>query len=255
MYAFERQQAIGKRVRELGRVSVTGLARTFDASVETIRRDLAQLEAEKVLRRVHGGAVDLARLLRPEPPMAERAYLRVEEKRRMAAAALRLLPDEGVVFLEAASTSMVLAESLPIGSRLTVVTNGIPIANLLGARADIEVLMIGGRIRRATLATMDDWALDALEALHVDVAVLGTIGFSLEGGLTAPDLAEAAVKRRTLKIGEKVVLLAEAAKYGAISLCRYGDIGDLDLLVTDASMDTETAKRIRSAGPEVTIAA
>ena len=255
MYAVERQEAIARRVRELGRVSVSDLAQAFDASVETIRRDLALLEGECLLRRVHGGAVDRTRLLVPEPPMAERAALRIDEKRRMAAAALCQLPEAGVVFLEAASTSMVLAESLPARSRLTIVTNGIPIANLLGARADIEVLMVGGRIRRATLATMDDWALDALEALHVDVAILGTIGFSLEGGLTAPDLAEAAVKRRTLRVGEKVVLLAEAAKYGAIALCRYGEIADLDLLVTDASMDAATADRIRAAGPEVTIAA
>lgn len=254
MYAPERHQIITRQVREFGRVAVSELAQLCDASVETIRRDLAQLEAERVLQRVHGGALDPRRLMRPELPMAERAGLRRREKEKIAKAALAELPKDGVIFLEAASTSLVLAENLPRDARVTIVTNGVPIAALLGARSEIEVMLIGGRVRTQTLATMDDWALEALDRLHVDMAILGTMAFSVEGGLTAPDLAEAAVKRRTLQLGERVVLLAEAEKFGALSLCRYGELADLDLIVTDGSISPDAVERIAQAGPEVRVA-
>ena len=253
VFAVERQQHIARRVKERGRVGVADLAREFETSPETIRRDLAILEENGGLRRVHGGAVDLARASAPEPAMAVRGSLRVEEKRRIVQAALAHLPPHGSVLLEGSSTSLMLAEALPDGLPLTVVTNGIPIAHHLASR-DFNVLMIGGRVRNRSLSTLDDWVHPGLDGLHADVAFLGTLSFSGETGLTTPDTADAIVKSRCLRVAEKNVLLAESAKFGAVSLCRYGSLTELDLIITDAGMSERCADEIRAAGVEVIIA-
>ena len=253
MFALQRQRRIAEQVRAHGRVAVADLAREFDTSQETIRRDLAILEEAGGLRRVHGGAVDAAKRLGPEQPMAARAALRVEEKRRIARAALAHVPARGTVLLESASTSLVLAAMLPDGLEATVVTNGIEIAHHLAGRG-FEVVMVGGRVRNQSLATLDDWVHPALAGLRADVAILGTLGFTAHAGLTAPDMPDAAIKRRCLEVAERNVLLAEAAKFGVVAPYRYADLSDFDLLITDASLDEAAAAEVRAAGLDVVIA-
>ena len=198
MFALERQQRIVEKLTAHGRVSVADLAREFETSQETIRRDLAALEEAGGARRVHGGAVDPTKSNGAEPTMAARATLRVEEKKRIALAALAHVPAIGTVLLECASTSLFLAEMLPSGLSTTFVTNGIEIAHHLASR-DFDVVMVGGRVRNRSLATLDDWPHSALSELHVDVAFLGTLAFTAHAGLTAPDLPDAASKRRCLR--------------------------------------------------------
>ena len=241
------------RLKQRGRVAVADLAREFDTSNETIRRDLATLEDGGGLRRVHGGAVDATRASAPEPPMAARATIRTEEKRRIARAALAHVPASGSVLLESASTSLILAQSLPDGLATTFVTNGLEIALHLASRG-FEVLVIGGRVRNRSLATLDDWVRPGLDGLHVDVAILGTLGFTTEAGLTAPDTADAVMKRRCLRVAERNILLAESAKFGVVELCRYADLSDFDLLVTDAGLSPTCADEIRAAGVDVILA-
>ena len=253
MFALERQKRIVGRLKERGRVAVADLAREFDTSPETIRRDLALLEEAGALRRVHGGAVDPDRANGPEPPMAERAAIRAEEKRRIARAALALVPERGTLLRESASPCLVLAEMLPDGLPVTVVTNGLEIALHLATRG-FDVVMIGGRVRNRSLATLDDWIHPGLAGLRTDVAFLGTLGFTVEAGLTTPDTADALIKSRCLGVAERNILLAESAKFGVIAMCRYAELSDVDLLITDAGLSRGTADEIRAAGVDVVIA-
>ena len=254
MFAVERKKLILQRLSDFGRVHVMALAADLGLSEETIRRDLASLEAEGRLRRVHGGAVDLARLVGPEPTMTERHPMRVREKTLIARAAIAMIPPKGTLFLESASTSLYVAELLPLMPGLTVFTNGVHVAHALGEREDLTVVMIGGRIRRTSLTTIDDWALSALDGLHVDLAFVGTLAFARGAGLTTPDLADAAVKRRCLAVADRTVLLAEAAKFGVVSACRYGDLTDIDALVTDQTMCAEAVDAMRRDGMAVILA-
>jgi len=253
MFAVQRQQRITDKLKAYGRVAVADLAREFDTSHETIRRDLAALEEAGGIRRVHGGAVDATKMNGPEPAMAARAALRVEEKRRIAGAALAHVPDTGTMLLESASTSLVLAEMMPDGLATTIVTNGLEIAHYLADRG-FDVVMIGGRVRNRSLATLDDWIHPSLDGLHADVAFLGTLGFTTHAGLTARDLPDATIKRRCLGVAERNVLLAESAKFGVLALCRYADLSDFDLLITDAGLSQAAADDIRSAGVDVIMA-
>lgn len=236
MYAAERQEQILASARALGRVEVMTLAKELSVTPETIRRDLSTLVRAGALRRAHGGAIPVERLASFEPEISSRRTIMAAEKARIANAALDEIPDQGTIFIESGSTPGALAELLP-DRPFTVVTTGLAIATTLAKRPQLTVLMVGGRIRGRTLAAVDDWAIRDLSSVRVDIAFLGTNGFSARDGLTTPDVAEAAVKRAALSIGRRTILLADHTKFGTASLCRYGDLSDLDLLITDRLPD------------------
>ncbi len=250
MYAEERQQEIVRLARANGRVDVATLADTLNVTAETIRRDLTSLERAGVLRRVHGGAIPVERI-GFEPAVETRDAVLIDEKERIAKAALAEVPEEGAIILDAGTTTARLAQALPVDRELTVVVNSPVIATILGTRANINVLMIGGRLRGKTLATVDDWALRPLADMYVDVAFIGTNGMSVERGLTTPDLAEAAVKRAMINAARRTVLLADHTKIGNDYLARFGTLADLDLLVTDAGIDDELVADVEATGLRV----
>jgi len=232
MYAEERQHEIVRIARSSGRVDVGTLAETLQVTAETIRRDLSTLERAGVLRRVHGGAIPVERV-GFEPALATRDSVLVEEKERIAKAALAEVPDEGAIILDAGTTTGRLAQALPADKELTVVVNSPVIATALGTRKNLQVLLLGGRLRGRTLATVDDWALRPLQDMYVDVAFLGTNGCSVERGLTTPDPAEAAGKRAMIRAARRCVVLADHTKLGNDCLARFGDLSDIDTLITD----------------------
>lgn len=250
MYAEERRQAIGELARTDGRVEVADLAARFGVTTETVRRDLSDLDLRGVVRRVHGGAIAVERL-RYEPAVTERAGVATAEKRRIAEAALAHLPRGGSVILDAGTTTSALAGMLPNDRELTVVTNALPLALSVSARANVQVLLVGGRVRERTLANVDAWALRTLADLTVDVTFVATNGVSPERGLTTPDSAEAAVKRAMVRAGRKVVLLADHTKLGQDHFERFADVTDVDLLVTDTTADPSQVSALRDAGLQV----
>ena len=253
MYAEERQGEIARQARTDGRVEVADLALAFDVSLETIRRDLTALERSGVVRRVHGGAIPAERL-RHEPALAVRAGTRTQEKRRIAEAALVELERATTVLLDAGSTTAQIAELLPLGRELTVVTNALPIAMSLASRTDVTVHLLGGRLRHRTLATVDHIALQGLADLCVDVAFVGTNGISVERGFTTADSAEAAVKKAMIAAARRVVVVADSSKVGDDQFARFGRLEDVETLVTDSGIDPRTASAIEAAGPRVVIA-
>ena len=250
MYAEERQQAIVAAARERGRVEVARLARDFDVTPETIRRDLTTLERHGVLRRVHGGAIPLERL-GFEPAFDARDAVMTAEKERIAKAALAELPAEGSIVLDAGSTTARFAEALPGDREVTIITNALNIAVALARRPNLTVLTVGGRVRGRTLATVDTWSTSVLGDTFADVAFVATNGVSVERGLTTPDPAEAATKRAMVAAARRVVLLADHTKVGNDHLVRFADLADVDTFVTDQGLDQQLAQDIESAGVRV----
>ncbi|MFE1953951.1 DeoR/GlpR family DNA-binding transcription regulator [Streptomyces sp. NPDC059524] len=250
MYAPERQQEILRLARDGGRVDVLSLAEEFQVTAETIRRDLKALDRAGLVRRVHGGAIPAGRL-DFEPDLAEREGTAADEKDRIARAAVAELPAEGSVVLDAGSTVSRLAAALPVESGLTVVTHSLPTAARLADHPGIQLHLVGGRVRRRTRAAVDAWALRAYGEIRADVAFIAANGFSAGGGLTTPDLAEAAVKRAVIAAARRVVLLADSGKHGQEHFARFGDLTDVDLLVTDTGLSAEDAAAIEAGGTEV----
>lgn len=247
MYAPERQREIVRRARQDGRVEVAALAEDFGVAGETIRRDLAVLEREGVLRRVHGGALP-AETFGFEAPVAVRETEMAAEKEHIAKAALAELPPDGTVALDAGTTTMQLARALPDDCRLTMVTNSLPIAVQLSSHPHLTVLVVGGRVRGTTQAQVDRWALRALAEIRVDVAFMATNGLSVERGLTTPDLNEASVKEAMIASARRVVVLADHTKVGADHFAQFGRVSDIDVLVSDSGLDDAAADELERAG-------
>lgn len=176
-YAPERQELILQWARAHGRVEVATLAEELAVTAETVRRDLTALERRGLLRRVHGGALPIERL-EVEPTLAARRTQASAQKQRIARRAIQELPAEGTVLLDSGTTTEAIAEQFPTDRRLTVVTNSVAIAATLHALDTIELYVLGGRVRERTGAAVGHWLEAALADVHVDVAFLGTNGFS-----------------------------------------------------------------------------
>ena len=240
MYAEERQEAIVERARGKGRVEVASLASALDVSLETVRRDLGVLEKRGMLRRTHGGAVPVERV-RFEPEVSERQAAQVAEKARIAEAALEFLPERGTVALDAGTTTAALAELLPAGRELTVLTNCLPIASALASNPSTKVVISGGRVRARTLATVDDAAARFLEDFAPDVAFIGANGVSAGRGLTTPDEAEAAAKKALVRGAGRVIALADHTKVGREHFVRFARPEEVDVLITDSGLGDAAA--------------
>lgn len=250
MYVEERQQEILRRARAEGRVDVMSLVKGLSVTSETIRRDLTALERAGVLRRVHGGAIPVERL-GFELALATRDAVRTAEKERIAKVALVELPEEGAIIIDAGSTTERLAAALPMDRELTVVVNAPPLAVSLATRPNLTVIMLGGRVRRRTLATVDDWNLQMLSRIHVDVAFMGTNGLSAQCGFTTPDTAESAVKRSMIAAARRAVVLADHTKIGNNYFARFAEISEIDTLITDSGLDDELVSDFQQVGLRV----
>ncbi|HZG06713.1 MAG TPA: DeoR/GlpR family DNA-binding transcription regulator [Streptomyces sp.] len=249
MYAAERRQEILRLARESGRVDVPALAEEFQVTAETVRRDLRALDRAGLVRRVHGGAIPAGRL-DVEPDLVERGTA-ADEKDRIARAALTELPAGGSVILDAGTTVARLAAAIPVDSALTVVTHALPVAARLADHPGIALHLVGGRVRHRTRAAVDAWALRAYGEVNADVLFLATSGFRADGGLTTPDPAEAAVKRAAVAAARRVVLLADSTKFSQGHFARFGDLSQVDLLITDTGLGPGDALAIERQGTEV----
>ena len=250
MYAAERHETILERARAQGRVEVGALAESLGVTVETVRRDLTALERFGVVRRVHGGAIPVERLTL-EPTLATREAQRSEQKQSIAERAVQEIPDGASILLDSGTTTLAIATMLPQDKSFTVVTNSVAVATRLADRPGIELMLLGGRIRSRTGAAVGRWLLSALSDMYVDVAFLGTNGFSVARGFTTPDQAESTAKHAMVAASRRVIVVADAWKAGQVHLHRFADTDEVAMLVTDASLDDETTEDFDAAGVEV----
>ncbi|NSC25027.1 DeoR/GlpR transcriptional regulator [Streptomyces albus subsp. chlorinus] len=250
MSAAERQRQIVGTARRLGSVEVARLAEDLGVAKETVRRDLRVLEQHGLLRRTHGGAypVESAGF---ETTLAFRTTMHVPEKRRIAAAAVELLGDAETVFIDEGFTPQLIAEALPTDRALTVVTASLPVANTLATAGDFTVLLLGGRVRGGTLATVEHWTTKMLAGFVLDLAFVGANGISREHGLTTPDPAVSEVKAQAMRAARRRVFVGLHTKFGAASFCRFGEVGDFETLVTSTGLSAQEAQRYALQGPQV----
>ena len=253
MYAPERHRAIVDRVATGGRASVNDLAELLDVTPETIRRDLTELEKQGLVRRVHGGAIPVRRL-GFQPTVDSRNSVRIEEKGRIAAAALEEVPLEGAIIIDSGTTTGRLVAMLPPDRQLTVVTNSVQHAIALANRENVTLLLLGGRVRGRTLACVDSWAIQSLKGITADVAFVGADGISVDRGLTTPDRTEAEIKSAMLAAARRTVVMADHTKFGDEHFSRFGAVEDIDVIITDRSLDQQVAAEIEAAGPMVVLA-
>lgn len=263
MFAEERRAEIAKLVASARRVNGADLARRYEVTMETVRRDLAALEADGKLRRVHGGAVTVEQSTSVESSIALRQSMNTPEKHRIAQRAYELLrdADAGAVVLDAGTTTEILADriaaadfSLKSGADRLIITHALHIAVKLAEADGIVLDMVGGQLRKMTWAAVGTRAADHFATIRPDIAFIGVNGLDAEFGLSTPGLNEAIVKTAIVKSARRVVLLCDSAKFSHESLVRFAGLDDIDTLITDTMPEGKLAEALEESNVEVLIA-
>lgn len=258
MYAEERRRKIASLTAVEGRVTVADLAEAFDVTAETIRRDLAQLDAEGAVHRVHGGAVATRSFQTVEFSVAARKNAQKDAKLSIARCAADFLPDSGGgIFLDAGTTTEALTELMvhsPDNRRWSVVTNSLPNAITLAGSNRIELQLLGGQVRVITQAVAGDTALRTLAVMRADVAFIGSNALTIDHGLSTADPQEAAVKRAMITNARKVIVMADSTKLGRDFLVSFAALEDIDVVITDSSAPEQFVNDLREQGVEVVVA-
>ncbi len=251
----ERTLAAAREERLLGllrteRIArVEELARQLAVSPATVRRDLARLELRGAVRRVHGGAMMRDAILE-EPAFDDKTRIAAEEKHRIARAAADLITPHSSLFLDGGSTVLALVPFLRDRTDLSVVTNSLRVATDL-ASGGPSLILVGGELRRRSQTLVGSLTTPLLSTLFVDLAFLGTIGFSLEAGLTTTDPREAYTKEQVLHRARRIILLADSGKAGSASFVRFGGWEQIHVLISDHGLPDRLARALRRKGVEV----
>lgn len=255
MYAEERHREILERLKLTGKVSVEQLAELLGVSAPTVRADLGALEARKLLRRTHGGALALESTLY-EPPYAERERVRQFEKSRIALAAAARVHDHETVLLDAGTTTYEVAVCLKARLGLTVVTNSLEAAwELMDAPpGHVETIVVGGNVHARRRAVLGPLATDFLQTIQVDRAFLGINGVHPEAGWTVIDFDAAQVKRAMMARAREVVVVADGAKLGVAAFASVAPLRAAHVLVTDIAPEHALAEALAAANVEVVVA-
>jgi DeoR/GlpR family transcriptional regulator of sugar metabolism len=249
MFVEERQQGILDRLRTHGKVTVDELTSAFGVSAPTVRADLAALEARRLLRRTHGGALS-ATASQHEPPYAERAVAQADEKQRIGQAAAALVTPGETILLDAGTTTHEIGLALVVSGKsdITVVTNNLPTAVALMDAPGLEVIVIGGQIQPRRRALLGPLAVEFLRPIRADWLFLGVSGVDAAGGLTAADFDAVQVKRAMLAAAASVVVTADASKIGQVAFAHIAPLTAASLLLTDGVVEETTLASLRDAG-------
>jgi len=236
MKAVERQNQILQIIAENGAVTVGDLSRQFEVSDMTIRRDLSALERASLLRRIHGGAVS-ARGRSYEPPVLSRVQESRSAKQAIGAFAATLVHEGDSIALDIGTTTLELAHNLARLHDITVLTNCLPIANILTDQPGIRLMLSGGIVRPGEHSLIGPVAEYTFSRFYIDKAFIGIGGVDLTAGLTEYNLEDAEVKRRMIENCRSCILLSDSSKFGRKTFASVAPLSVVNAVVTDVGLD------------------
>lgn len=250
MLVEERRQHVLDLIARQGFVSLTDLARTLGVSESTLRRDLGYWQERGQLKRIHGGAMfagDSATL----PPLEERTEKQLDEKRAIARAAVGNIRDGDAILLDGGTTTIEVARLL-VGRPLQVVTNSLPIAQILSGSRETDLVMLGGYVYPKTGVALGPMLIRMLDDVHVQQMLMSCSGITPKGLFNSNVLLVEA-ERRMMRCADEVVLLADHTKFGRQALAHLCELGAIDTLITDAATPTEQRRLADEAGVRVIV--
>ncbi|MFJ3928449.1 DeoR/GlpR family DNA-binding transcription regulator [Streptomyces sp. NPDC090022] len=257
--AHQRRAFILDAVRREGAVRVTDLVGALGVSDMTIRRDLDALARRGAVQKVYGGAVAPDGASGHEPGFDAKSVLQGEAKAAIAAAAARLVEPGSVVAVSGGTTAHAVAARLLDVPRLTIVTNSLPVADLVrtaGRDTDAggPALLLTGGSPTPSAALVGPLADLVVESLHVDLLILGAHGVSERAGLTTPNLMEARTNRALVASARRVAVVADHTKWGVVGLSGFAELGRADWFVTDAALPAPARTALSDAVGELVVA-
>lgn len=239
--AAQRREKILEMIREDGHVKVNELSKVFTVTEVTIRQDLEKMEEEKLLRRVHGGAI-----LNDAGSNVESFTVlnhdNLAAKQAIACEAAKRIKDGETIIIDSGSTTTEIAKLLTGYTNLTVITNALNIALTIGKDPGINLNVTGGEFKSPTLSLTGPKAAEYFKGLHVDKVFLATAGINIDTGLTYPSMSDLVVKKAMIEAADKVYLVADSTKIGKSSFATLGSLAMLDYIITDSNISQEDCK-------------
>lgn len=226
-----RQARILELAQKEGRVSVESIAGELGLTPQTIRKDLNDLSTQKLLNRVHGGAVIASGVDNIGYPA--RRILSETEKLAIGRVAATLIPDNSSLFINIGTTTEAVAAALVGRHNLLIITNNLNVVDLVDGEPGIEVIVVGGQVRSADRAVVGPFAVDFIRNFKVDFAVVGASAIDEDGTLLDFDMNEVQVSQTIIESARSVILVADSSKVGRSAPVRIGHIGEVDHFVTD----------------------
>lgn len=248
----ERKDVILGEIKRRGRVSVPELSSLLGVSQVTVRRDLQRLEREGYVVKTYGGAVSTDRVAF-EFSFQKKLQRNVAEKERIGRYAAGLVEEGEAIFLDNGTTTLQIAYNLRTRRNIKVVTNSLCAVYALEPAEGIELILLGGIVRRGWNDLYGPLTEKAIVELHVDKAFVGADGVSPEAGFTAADLRTARPTELVVRSAKKVIVVADHTKIGRVAFVRFASLDDVDMLITSRGIGEEEKVELESRGLKVIV--
>lgn len=236
MTANHRRDKIFELIKEDGSAKVVDLARIFKVTEPTIRQDLEKLEKDGLVTKEHGGAY-LKNVETSVRTVSLTQQENLDKKELIARKCLDFIEPGDTIILDSGSTTTEIAKKLKGFKNLTVITNALNIALMLGAEPGIEVIVTGGEFKPPTLSLTGQKAADFFKGINVQKLFLATAGISLKAGLTYPSISDLVVKKAMIDAAEVTYLVADSTKIGKSSFASLGALSLIDYIITDTGIE------------------
>ncbi len=250
-----RRDRISSKLKREGSVQVLSLAEQFGVSTVTIRKDLKFLEDLGLSTRTYGGAILSEGINRNiERAIGHKAQLYANEKIAIGTVAAQYVQPGDSIILDSGTTTFHLAAKLAGKKDVAVITNGLNVMNKLSHVENLELIMLGGRLRRKNMSFFGAHAEQALRELHVDKLFLGVDGFDMERGITTHFEPEARLNRLMQKAARETIAVTDSSKFGKICLHQIIEMGQVSSVITDSGITDEYRTGLEESGVKVVIA-
>jgi DeoR/GlpR family transcriptional regulator of sugar metabolism len=248
--SVERQNQITSYLQRNPRLIIEDICKIFAVSEATARRDLEELAAAGRIQRIHGGAIAVEHSAQ-EAPILHRQNEQTEEKQRIGQAAAALIKENETIFLGSGTTVLEVARALRGRQKLTVITNSLPVINVLSTEAGISLIALGGMLRESELSFIGHITEQALAEIRADKVIIGTHSINLEHGLTHEYLPETMTDRAILKLGSEIIVLADHTKFGRTSTVLLATIDKINTIVTGSATSPDYINALQEKGVTV----
>jgi DeoR family transcriptional regulator, aga operon transcriptional repressor len=248
----ERHQYILSKLKTEGKVNVLGLCKDLNVSSVTIRKDLKMLEDKNLIFRTHGGGTS-SNPYTIDRPVNEKEKIRSEEKRSIGYVAASLIEPNDCIIIASGTTVLSLAKHIKPEGSLTVITAALQVANELNRHPEVEVLVLGGVLRKSSSSATGIYAEKILDDFSCSKLFLGVDGIDPDFGLTTTHIQEAQLNRKMIAASQKTIVLADSSKFGKRGFGRICGLEDIEQIITDSGISDHMLKTLQGMGIEVTI--
>lgn len=248
----KRHKHILDQIKSQGYVKVSELSTELGVSEVTIRKDLKHLEEKKLLYRNHGSASSLSSII-SDRHIDVKEKIRSEEKAAIAKKAKSLVNSNDKIMIASGTTLLAFANELETNENITVITSSVKVSLALCYNPSMEVIQLGGTMRKNSVSIIGHYAENILKSLSCDKLFLGVDGIDLEYGLTTSDMNEARLNQQMIEASQKTIILTDSSKFSKRGFCKICDINKIHHIITDKEAPAHIIEMIREKGIEVTL--